>query len=274
MDVGASRLIQDTNEIQRKLEDNKRVLSESGELMASVSAFLNQSPEFEPYFHQLQMKIAKILGDDEKITNPELLETTKASYVKPEYAHVTLVGNLLTDWNQRDKAGENLQETIKTVAKTSLTSIGPHLTEGLSVIYQLAANDDQLTGLRQKSKDWYKKYNEKAYLPPIFHASVVYFKEATQKQLKEIYQVLQNIREKGAQYTVPVNYVNLSQGKTNRTFVDVGSQYELSDVGGIDLTRDKLGLQVQNARQGVQFKFNPAMINQLQIASGLNTYYH
>ena len=39
--------------------------------------------------------------------------------------------------------------------------------------------------------------------------------------------------------------------------------------GGIDLTRDKMGLQVQNGGQDVQFKFDPAMIQQLQNASGL-----
>ena len=39
--------------------------------------------------------------------------------------------------------------------------------------------------------------------------------------------------------------------------------------GGIDLTRDKIGLQVQNGGQGVQFKFDSAMIQQLQNASGL-----
>ncbi|NTU49947.1 MAG: radical SAM protein [Desulfobulbaceae bacterium] len=42
-----------------------------------------------------------------------------------------------------------------------------------------------------------------------------------------------------------------------------------SDLGGIDLSRDKMGLQVQNGGQGVQFKFDPAMIQQLQNAAGL-----
>jgi len=42
-----------------------------------------------------------------------------------------------------------------------------------------------------------------------------------------------------------------------------------SDVGGIDLTRDKLGLQVQSSGTGVQFKFDPALIRRLQNASGL-----
>ncbi len=39
--------------------------------------------------------------------------------------------------------------------------------------------------------------------------------------------------------------------------------------GGIDLTRDKIGLQVQNQGHGVQFKFDPVRIQQLQISSGL-----
>ncbi|MBF0594961.1 MAG: hypothetical protein HQL22_08325 [Candidatus Omnitrophica bacterium] len=39
--------------------------------------------------------------------------------------------------------------------------------------------------------------------------------------------------------------------------------------GGIDLTRDKIGLQVRNQGQSVQFNFDPAMIRQLQSASGL-----
>ncbi|MBF0531449.1 MAG: hypothetical protein HQK55_19695, partial [Deltaproteobacteria bacterium] len=38
--------------------------------------------------------------------------------------------------------------------------------------------------------------------------------------------------------------------------------------GGIDLTRDKMGLQVQSVDAGLQFKFDPAMIEQLQSASG------
>ncbi|MBF0595756.1 MAG: hypothetical protein HQL22_12430, partial [Candidatus Omnitrophica bacterium] len=39
--------------------------------------------------------------------------------------------------------------------------------------------------------------------------------------------------------------------------------------GGIDLTRDKIGLHVQGVGDGVQFRFDPAMIRQLQHASGL-----
>ena len=39
--------------------------------------------------------------------------------------------------------------------------------------------------------------------------------------------------------------------------------------GGINLTRNKIALQIQNSEQGVQFKFDPAMIQQLQNASGL-----
>ena len=39
--------------------------------------------------------------------------------------------------------------------------------------------------------------------------------------------------------------------------------------GGIDLTRDRMGLQVQDDGQSVQFKFDPAMIQQLQNSSGL-----
>ncbi|MBF0122582.1 MAG: hypothetical protein HQL21_04120, partial [Candidatus Omnitrophica bacterium] len=39
--------------------------------------------------------------------------------------------------------------------------------------------------------------------------------------------------------------------------------------GGIDLTRDKMGLQVQSEGQGVQFTLDPVMIQQLQNASGL-----
>ncbi|MEI8012735.1 MAG: hypothetical protein WCI27_09725 [Candidatus Omnitrophota bacterium] len=39
--------------------------------------------------------------------------------------------------------------------------------------------------------------------------------------------------------------------------------------GGIDLTRDKMGLQVQSLSSGVQFNFDPAMMQQLQNATGL-----
>ncbi|MBF0595577.1 MAG: trypsin-like peptidase domain-containing protein, partial [Candidatus Omnitrophica bacterium] len=41
------------------------------------------------------------------------------------------------------------------------------------------------------------------------------------------------------------------------------------DTGGIDLTRKKIGLEVQNEGQGVEFKIDPTMIEQLQNASGL-----
>ena len=44
---------------------------------------------------------------------------------------------------------------------------------------------------------------------------------------------------------------------------------DTSKNGGIDLTRDKMGLEVQSEGPGVQFKFDPAMIQQLQNASGL-----
>ena len=39
--------------------------------------------------------------------------------------------------------------------------------------------------------------------------------------------------------------------------------------GGIDLTRDKMGLDVRSGGEGIQFQFDPAMIQQLQNASGL-----
>jgi ribosomal protein L21E len=39
--------------------------------------------------------------------------------------------------------------------------------------------------------------------------------------------------------------------------------------GGIDLTRDKMGLEVQNTGESVQFKFDPAKIQHLQDATGL-----
>ena len=181
MDAKTKALIGDEEDIYRKLEENKRVLNSQGELMASVSAFLNQSQEFEAHFYQLQMKIAEILGDEEKIANPELLETEKASYVKPEYAHVTLLGNLLANWDQSVDAGSDLEDTLKEVSKTSLISVGPHLSEGMSVIYQLSANDDQLINLRQSSEDWIKKYNQKAYIPPIFSCVRCLF---LKKQLK------------------------------------------------------------------------------------------
>ncbi|MBF0594602.1 MAG: B12-binding domain-containing radical SAM protein [Candidatus Omnitrophica bacterium] len=47
------------------------------------------------------------------------------------------------------------------------------------------------------------------------------------------------------------------------------SRRDLAQSGGIDLTRDKMGIQVQGDGQGVQFKFDPAMIQQLQNASGI-----
>ena len=43
----------------------------------------------------------------------------------------------------------------------------------------------------------------------------------------------------------------------------------LNKNGGIDLTRDKMPVKVSGAGQSVQFKFNPAMIRQLQNAPGL-----
>lgn len=39
--------------------------------------------------------------------------------------------------------------------------------------------------------------------------------------------------------------------------------------GGIDLTRDKMELQVQSNGQEIRLNFDPAMIQQLQNASGL-----
>ncbi|MBF0478323.1 MAG: hypothetical protein HQL26_02470 [Candidatus Omnitrophica bacterium] len=44
---------------------------------------------------------------------------------------------------------------------------------------------------------------------------------------------------------------------------------QTSNTGGIDLTRDKMGLQVRGTGDGVQFKFDAAMIQKLQNASGL-----
>jgi GT2 family glycosyltransferase/predicted esterase len=52
-----------------------------------------------------------------------------------------------------------------------------------------------------------------------------------------------------------------------KLFVDDLSK--ASDVGGIDLTRDKAGIQVQSAGSGVQFTFDPAMVEQLKNTSGL-----
>ena len=48
-----------------------------------------------------------------------------------------------------------------------------------------------------------------------------------------------------------------------------GSMEKADNTGGIDLTRDKIRLQVQGKVQGVGFMFDPAMIRQLQNAPGL-----
>ncbi|MBF0512415.1 MAG: hypothetical protein HQL13_08860, partial [Candidatus Omnitrophica bacterium] len=47
-----------------------------------------------------------------------------------------------------------------------------------------------------------------------------------------------------------------------------GDNARLSNAGGIDLTRDKLGLQVVNADKSTGFQFDPQMIKQLQNATG------
>ena len=39
--------------------------------------------------------------------------------------------------------------------------------------------------------------------------------------------------------------------------------------GGIDLTRDRLKVEIQGHGNGIQFNFDPAMIQQLQNATGL-----
>ncbi len=44
---------------------------------------------------------------------------------------------------------------------------------------------------------------------------------------------------------------------------------DMAKKGGIDFTRDRMIFYIQNAGQGVHFKFDPAMIQQLQNASGL-----
>ncbi len=49
----------------------------------------------------------------------------------------------------------------------------------------------------------------------------------------------------------------------------LGDLAQDSAPGGIDLTRDKMGLQVQHSGSGVQFKFDPAILQQLQTATGL-----
>ncbi|MBF0521885.1 MAG: glycosyltransferase [Candidatus Omnitrophica bacterium] len=49
----------------------------------------------------------------------------------------------------------------------------------------------------------------------------------------------------------------------------MSSSSENKSPGGIDLTGDKMNVQVQNEGEGIQFKFDPAMIEQLQNASGL-----
>jgi hypothetical protein len=41
------------------------------------------------------------------------------------------------------------------------------------------------------------------------------------------------------------------------------------DVGGIDLTRDEINIQKRGSNNGVQFNFDPAMVQQLRDASGL-----
>ncbi len=261
-------VIQDAEKINDALEGNKNKLHEKGKLMVSVSAFLNQSREFEEHFSQLQMEIARILDDKEKLQNPELLQTTKASYVKPEYAHVTLVGDLLTSWeDQKDGAAQNLKETLQSIPKTSLTSVGPHLMEGLGVLYQFEAANEYLSQLRGKSIGWARKYNKRAYIPPIFHASVVYLKEATQVQLRKIYRVMEERRSDGERLSVPINYVNISKGNTNRTFEDVGNKFELSgsarvsSPGGIDMNE----INVERQGSGVDIKFDPAMMQDILI---------
>ena len=48
-----------------------------------------------------------------------------------------------------------------------------------------------------------------------------------------------------------------------------GDDAELTNAGGIDLTRDNMVLQVQHTGQGIQFNFDPAMIEQLRNICGL-----
>ncbi|MFH0754128.1 MAG: NUDIX domain-containing protein [Candidatus Omnitrophota bacterium] len=50
---------------------------------------------------------------------------------------------------------------------------------------------------------------------------------------------------------------------------DFAQKIDSSDKGGIDLTRNKINMKIQGLGDGAQFKFDPAMIEQLQHASGL-----
>jgi transketolase len=70
------------------------------------------------------------------------------------------------------------------------------------------------------------------------------------------------------------------QGRADKNWNAIGDLYgviikdRLGDFvqdiisGGVDLTRSKMGLEVQSAGSGAQFKFDPDMIEQLQNASG------
>ena len=236
-DAKVKELIANGEGIDQKLAANISALQSSGELMASLCAFLNQSSQFEEEFRQLQMNIARILDDQEKLNNPGALQTSKASYVDPRHAHITLIGSLLSEWGQLNSARKDLQATLKNISMAKLNVVGPHLMEGLSVVYEFSAADDQLNNLRKKVGGWAGKYNgiksesnpRGYYDPKIFHASVVYFKQATRQQLVEINEALEKMRQGISNEEVPVRHVNIVKGLTNRTLAPDFREEETRD---------------------------------------------
>jgi signal transduction histidine kinase len=83
-----------------------------------------------------------------------------------------------------------------------------------------------------------------------------------------LYLIKQTVEELGGTIDVQ-SEVGKGTTFTVRLPVDKAQAANSAQKGGIDLTRDKMGLKVQGAGDGVQFNFDPVMIQQLQNASGL-----
>jgi HEAT repeat protein len=222
-------ILNDPELIQSALKNNRdRFLND--QISYGLTASLTKSLEYLERFKSLQMKVAEILNDQEKLNNPSFVQTQKAMYVPSNKAHVTLVGELFFNWKQSGRAAAILLEELAKVKPTVLTLQKPYLTDSLAVIYRLTNDTGDLNNLKQAIGERFKQFNDRVRAGPIYHSSVVFIKNATPQELMKLREWLAGPQASELpSINVPINSAYITEAQMTKEFVEFKDQI---DFGG------------------------------------------
>jgi len=256
-----------------RLMKNKSILDNKEDFFG-LTAFLNHSWEFVDEMKSVQMEIAKIIDDQEKLKNPNATRTKKALYTDVGTAHVTLNGNIMKNWDERKQVEQELQEEFKDLSGFDLNVVGPHLMGSFAVTFELESDDWHLYRMKKRGKVISERRNPQATNPDIIHSSIVYIYEATEDQLLALNNKLREIREKNQQSSIAISVDTLSvtKGGMDRRFRTEDTPWRLdinlkqADSSMVSTDRNRLS-KIQN---NVNDWFNDGQNIQTPFLNGLN----